>query len=79
MTRAEPAAILTLVMKGLQQAKAFVVQFRTAEEGNAGGLSGRVEHVASGRTATFQSIDDLPQLLLKMLDSTDSEERDGSE
>jgi hypothetical protein len=66
-------------MKGLQHAKAFVVQFRSAEEGAAGGFSGRVEHVASGRTATFQSIDDLPQLLLTLLRSIAPDEKDGSE
>jgi len=56
-----------------------VIQFRGAEEGDAGRLSGRVEHVTSGRTATFQSIHDLPQLLLSMLGSMAADEWDGSE
>lgn len=54
-------------MRGWQQANAFVVQFRKAGEGEEGRPSGRVEHVESGRTATFQSIDELPQLLMTML------------
>jgi hypothetical protein len=66
-------------MRGLQHAKAFVIQFRRADEGDRGELSGRVEHVASGHTATFQSIDELPQLLLRMLHSLASDESDGSE
>lgn len=64
--------------KGLQHAKAFVVQFRSADEGDPGKLSGRVEHVASGRTATFQAINELPQLLLGMLRSMVAES-DGTE
>jgi hypothetical protein len=37
-------------------------------------FSGRVEHVASGRTATFQAVEELPQILLEMLRSVASEE-----
>jgi hypothetical protein len=62
-------------MRALQHAKAFVIQFRSADEDNGGRLSGRVEHVASGRTETFQSIDDLPQLLLTMLRRLATDER----
>ena len=49
----------------LQYANAFVIQFR-AGAGFAK-LAGRAEHVASGKSAVFQSIDDLPQLLRQML------------
>jgi hypothetical protein len=51
---------------GLQHASAFLVQFRGSELGS-GPLPGRVEHVATGRTATFQSVEELPQILLSML------------
>ena len=54
-------------MKGLQHANAFVIQFRGSDEADAGRFSGRVEHVASGRTAHFQTVEELPQILLKML------------
>jgi hypothetical protein len=64
-------------MKGLQHTSAFVIQFRRSTDLRAEHLPGRVEHVASGRTATFQSIEDLPQLLLKMLKSIPSEDTDG--
>jgi hypothetical protein len=60
------------VTKGLQYANAFVIQFRAAGDLEEDRFSGRVEHVASGRTATFRCIEDLPQLLLKMLKSMTS-------
>jgi hypothetical protein len=63
-----------VMVKGLQHANAFVIQFRGAAETGADRLSGRVEHVASGRTATFQSVEELPQILLKMLRSVASDE-----
>ena len=49
----------------LQYANAFVIQFRAGAGFTK--LAGRVEHVASGKCAVFQSIDDLPQLLRQML------------
>ena len=64
-------------MKGLQHTNAFVIQFRGPAEARAGERPGRVEHVASGRTATFQSIEELPQLLLEMLKGTPSDEETG--
>lgn len=66
-------------MKGLQRANAFVIQFRGADEGHEVSLSGRVEHVASGRTAMFQSVDELPQILVKMLKSVAAEKEAGSD
>ena len=79
MTRKQSRRYSQGVMRGLQHARAFVIQFRSADEHDAARLAGRVEHVASGRTATFQSIDDLPQLLVSMLRSVASEEGAGSE
>jgi len=38
---------------------AFVVQFLTGSRLDGGAVGGRVEHVASGRTAHFASVDDL--------------------
>ena len=55
------------VMKGLQHTTAFVIQFRCTAEDDLKQFPGRVEHVASGRTATFESIEELPQLLLTLL------------
>jgi hypothetical protein len=54
-------------MKGLQQANAFVIQFRDACDSGTGQHSGRIEHVSSGRTANFQSLHELPELLLQMM------------
>jgi len=65
MTRSGAEANLRVVNRELQYANAFVIQFR-AGAGFAK-LAGRAEHVASGRTAVFQSVDELPQLLRRML------------
>ncbi len=54
-------------MNGLQQSRAFVVQFRANGDSTSDKLGGRVEHVGSGRTENFQSVHDLPELLLGML------------
>lgn len=73
MTRFQPCGYSRLVMKGLQHANAFVIQFRAADEPDSARLSGRVEHVASGRTALFQTLEELPQILLKMLKNAASD------
>jgi hypothetical protein len=54
-------------MTGLQHASAFVIQFRTGKGAVTGKLAGRVEHVMSGCTETFQSVEELPELLRQML------------
>jgi hypothetical protein len=59
-------------MKDLQHASAFVVQFRRDSD-PAGKLAGRVEHVVSGRTAIFQSVQDLPAILRRLLNDADRE------
>ena len=65
-------------MKRLQRTEAFVVQFRWLDAAREDKLSGRVEHVSSGRTATFQSVDELPHLLRKMLLSIPATEGNGT-
>jgi len=57
-------------MKGWQ--RAFVIQFSPAADAAADRLSGRIEHVASGCTAIFHSLEELTQLLQKMLESLSS-------
>jgi hypothetical protein len=64
-------------MKGLQHANAFVIQFRSVNESDADRFSGRIEHVASGCTAVFQAMEELPQILLKMLRDVAAEEENG--
>ena len=46
-------------MHRMQHAGAFVVQFRAATDFDAGCVEGRVEHVATGRTARFDSVQEL--------------------
>jgi len=47
-------------------AGAFVVQFRTDTDFGADHVTGRVEHVASGRTAHFESATELLAVLARM-------------
>jgi hypothetical protein len=67
MTRTQRSLYSRVVMKGLKQTTAFVIQFRCTAEDDLKQFPGRVEHVASGRTGTFESIEELPQLLLSLL------------
>jgi len=54
-------------MNGLHPGSAFIIQFRTDSNPGAVKLAGRIEHVTSGKTATFESLHDVPELLLQML------------
>ena len=63
-------------MKGRQPTNAFVIQFRDSASAHADQLRGRVEHVASGRTATFQSVEELPDILREMLKDALSNHKD---
>lgn len=54
-------------MNGLRPDTAFLIQFRTNADPATDKLTGRIEHVASGRTETFESLKDLPTLLQRML------------
>ena len=47
-------------------AGAFVVQFRTATDFGSDHVEGRVEHIASGRTAHFGSASELLAVLARM-------------
>ncbi len=46
-------------MYGWQTKAAFVIQFRTDADIDAGRFEGRVEHVASCQTTRFHSLDEL--------------------
>jgi hypothetical protein len=47
--------------------RAFVVQLRAETDVAAGRLVGRVEHVVSGQTATFQTLEGLLAFFAQML------------
>lgn len=61
-------------MSEFRHANAFLIQFRGSPEASGSELLGRVEHVASGNTAIFQSIEQLPQVLITMLRSLAADE-----
>jgi len=56
-------------MSHCHSAGAFVVQLRTATDFSRGRVEGRVEHIASGRTANFESADELGPALKSALAS----------
>jgi hypothetical protein len=62
-------------MNGLQHAGAFVLQFREETDFAAGRVTGRVEHVASGQTARFESVDELLATLARLLAEAQAGER----
>ena len=53
-------------MNDFSSAGAFVVQFRTATDFDANHVEGRVEHIASGRTAHFESTSELLEVLARI-------------
>ena len=54
-------------MNGLQHTSAFVVQFQADTDFERHRVAGRVEHVASGMTAHFESANELLQLFAGLL------------
>jgi hypothetical protein len=53
-------------MNDFHYASAFVVQFRTATDFGANHVEGRIEHIASGRTAHFESTSELLAVIERM-------------
>jgi len=47
--------------------RAFVVQFRAETDVAAGRMTGRVEHVVSGQTTAFQTLEGLLAFMARML------------
>ena len=54
-------------MDGLQRTGAFVLQFKTGSDFDTGNVEGRIEHIASGVTAYFSSVDELLSTLARVL------------
>lgn len=53
-------------MNDFHYSGAFLVQFRTATDFAADRAEGRVEHIASGRTANFESASELLAIFEQM-------------
>lgn len=51
----------------LSVSRAFVVQFQAETDIPQGRCAGRVEHVASGQTAMFETLDDLLAFISRAL------------
>jgi len=72
MTAVRTARYSRPVMKAMQRGSdfqhtgAFVVQFRSATDFDLGRVEGRLEHVASGVTAHFESAAELLELFARL-------------
>jgi hypothetical protein len=60
-------------MTSLQHAGAFVLQFRAGSDLDAARVAGRVEHIASGQTEWFESLEELLASLARMLKQAETE------
>ena len=75
MTDCAGARYSQRAMNGLQHTGAFLVQFRAGSDFYGGRVEGRVEHIASGQSAYFESAAELMILLAGLLSSRTSEPR----
>jgi hypothetical protein len=64
-------------MNGLQHTGAFVVQFRTGTNFETGRVEGRVEHIASGRSRRFESMDELVLLFARITNEVENDRMAG--
>jgi len=58
------------------RAGAFVLQFKTGSDFDTGNVEGRLEHIASGITASFSSADQLLSALARLRKENGPEPRD---
>jgi hypothetical protein len=56
-----------LFMEGWQHKAAFVVQFRSETDIQAGQFEGRIEHIASTKATRFHSLDELLTFIANVL------------
>jgi len=62
------SATTTMTSQGpLSPQRAFVVQFRAGMEAEVKHFTGRAEHMVSGQTTHFQSVEDLVAFLTRVL------------
>lgn len=59
----------------LRPSAAFVVQFAADSRPQGGSAGGRVEHIASGRSARFASVEELLAFFTAVLTQADAEEK----
>ena len=74
-TREDTVALLpiTAADRPLPVERAFVVQLHATAVVAQGQLTGRVEHVLSGQTAHFNSLDELLAFMARVLTALDDE------
>jgi len=62
-------------MDGWQSRAAFVVQFREGTDVEARNVDGRIEHIASYRSARFQSVDEMFAFIARVLNEIRESDR----
>jgi hypothetical protein len=67
MTRGRVRAYSPSIMSGWQHKGSFVIKFGSETDAAAGKFQGRIEHVGSGQTIRFDSLDQLTDFLRRVL------------
>jgi len=73
-----PVAARTDNRSALPYAKAFIVQFGAETDARLGHVTGRVEHLQTGRRSRFASVDELLARIMTMLAGVAASRDDGS-
>jgi hypothetical protein len=71
-----PDADRAHTQSALPYAKAFVVQFSAETDPRLGIVTGRIEHLQTGRRSRFASVDELLAELMVMLTGVDTSRED---
>ena len=53
----------------------FVIQLRPGSDPAAGQFVGRIEHIDTGRSGSFRSLEDLGAVIVRLLAQTQSQEQ----
>lgn len=75
MTGEEDERYCLLLMERWQSRAAFVVQFRDGSDVEARKLEGRIEHIASYRSAKFESPDEMFAFIARVLNEIRESDR----
>jgi hypothetical protein len=76
MTCEERASYYPLMKAGWQYKAAFVIQFRPETDIEAGRFEGKIEHVATYKSARFHSLDELLAFVATVLAEASNTEQD---
>jgi hypothetical protein len=72
----QPMELRSRQQSSLPTNRAFVLQFRTDADIEQGRFDGRIEHVVSGQTTLFHSLEELMQFLSQVLSLASRQQQD---